>query len=112
MLLHMFWVFVCFFAVIGLLECLLGLLDLFAFRRLTAAKSAVLRVELKGEVVNVEYLLNTLCLKAEKADLGAVETGLEIIDGGLAPETRQQILAYCEKNPWVIFTEHPDCDTI
>ncbi len=112
MLFHTFWVVASLFAIIGVLECVLELLDWFSFRRFHVAESAVLKVTLKGEVANVEYLLNTLCLKAEKADMGDIETGLEIVDGGLTAETAAHIRAYCEKNPWVIFTEPTECDKI
>ncbi len=112
MLLHLCWVLVSFFAVIGLLECSLELLDWLSFRRLNAVRQINLQVTLSGEISRVEYLLNTLCVKCEKADVGAAETALEIINGGLSPKTRRQIMEYCEKNPWVVFTESPDCDKI
>ena len=111
-MLHVLWVFVCFFAVIGILECLLGLLDWITFRKVKSVRETVLRVCLEGTVENTEYLLNSLCLKAEKTDVGAVETRIEILDGGLCEETRREIRSYCEKNPWVIFTESSENDII
>lgn len=112
MLFHLFWVLLSFFAVIGILECLLELLDWFSFRRVQVVEKVTLTVTLKGEIKQVDYLLNTLCLKCEKADVGLAETGLVLVDGGLTPQTREQVQAYCEKNPWVVFTESTECDKI
>ena len=58
-----------------------------------------------GEEPRVEYLLKTLSLLSERVRVGRLETTLEICDGGLSKETRRGILDYCEKNPWVVFTE-------
>ncbi len=109
---HVFWVLICFFAVIGILECLLGLLNWLSFRKVKAVRKITLQVELEGNIENIEYLLNSLCLKAEKADIGEVEARVEILDGGLAPAVCREICSYCEKNPWVIFTERAKDDII
>lgn len=105
MLVHMLWVVVSFFAVIGLLECILGVLELLSLRRVRSVQKAVLRVELSGDEPHMEYLLNTLCLMAERVDIGSQETVLMIVDGGLSLPSRREAERYCEKNPWVIFTE-------
>ncbi len=107
---HVFWVLICFFSVIGILECLLGVLNWLSFRKVTAVSKITLQVKLAGNVENVEYLLNSLCLKAEKADIGEVEARIHLIDGGLSSETCSEIRDYCEKNPWVIFTEMTEDD--
>ena len=87
-------------------------MDWCSFRKTRSVEKVMLTVTLKGEVENAEYLLNTLCLKAERADVGKAETGLTIVDGGLSETARARILLYCEKNPWVIFTERDGCDII
>ena len=112
MMLHMLWVLVSFFAVIGLLECILGVLELLALRRVRSVRQAVFRVELTGDEPHMEYLLNTLSLMADRVDVGAVETVLEVVDRGLNPISRRELEQYCEKNPWVIFTEAPENDII
>ncbi|MBQ8599787.1 MAG: hypothetical protein IJ407_00185 [Clostridia bacterium] len=112
MLFHILWVLVCFFAVIGILECLLGILNWFSFHRVSCVKAITVQIQVEGEMKNVEYLLNSLCLKAEKVDIGAVEARVELIDRGVTSETRLAIRDYCEKNPWVIFTEQHNNDII
>lgn len=108
MLVHMLWVIVSFFAVIGLLECILGVLELLALRRVKTVQRSVLRVELCGDEPHMEYLLNTLCLMTERLELGDRETALMIVDCGLSLPSRRELEQYCEKNPWVIFTEGPE----
>ena len=108
MLWVLFWLMVSMFAVLGLLEAIVTVLELIALRKVRSIRSATFRVELIGEEENVEYLLNTLCLMAERLDVGPVETRLEIVDAGLESEARQKVLEYCKKNPWVRFTEGED----
>ena len=108
MLWVLFWVVISMFAVLGLLESIVMLLELFALRKVNSVVSATFRVTLAGEEKNVEYLLNTLCLMTERQDVGPVEARLEIVDGGLAEPTRRRVREYCEKNPWVRFTERED----
>ena len=104
MLWMIFWVAISLFAVIGLLECMMFLLELFAFHKANAIEEITLQVVLKGEEENVEFLLNSLALVAERADIGKRETALEIVDGGISQEMRRAIEQYCEKNTWVRFT--------
>ncbi len=104
MLWHAFWILVSFFAVIGLLECILGVVELLSLWRVRSVQKIVLQISLSGEESNVEYLLNTLCLKAGRLDVGEREAVLEVVDEGLAEQTREDVLEYCEKNPWVVFT--------
>lgn len=108
MLWVLFWVVVSMFAVLGLLESIVTLLELLALRKVHSLQSATFRVELTGEEKNVEFLLNTLSLMTERLDLGPVEARLEIIDAGLTETTRRSVQEYCEKNPWVRFTEGED----
>lgn len=111
-MIHMLWVIVSFFAVIGLLECILGVLELLALRRVHSICRATFRVELSGDEPHMEYLLNTLSLMADRVDVGERETVLEIVDRGLSPVSRREVLQYCEKNPWVMFTEAVENDII
>lgn len=104
-MIHMLWVIVSFFAVIGLLECILGVLELLALRRVHSIRRAAFRVELEGEELHMEYLLNTLSQMADRLDVGSRDVILEIVDRGLSPGARREVERYCEKNPWVLFTD-------
>ncbi len=108
MLWVLFWVLVSMFAVLGLLESLVFLLELVALRKNSSVQAAFFRVVLAGEEGQMEYLLNTLSLMAGRLDVGTVEAQLEIVDGGLSENARRKVLEYCEKNPWVRFTEGED----
>ena len=112
MMIHMAWVLLSFFAVIGILECLLGVLELLSLRRVHSVKKAVLRIELAGDESRVDYLLNTLCVKLDRMNIGSLEATLEIADGGLSPAASRAVKEYCEKNPWVLFTDSSKDDII
>ena len=101
-----FWVLVSFFAVVGLMESLLFLLEIVALRKISSIRNVSLRVELAGDAENTEYILNTLSLFLNRVDIGEEEATLEIVDGGMPEKMRLEILEYCEKNPWVRFTEN------
>jgi hypothetical protein len=107
-----FWVLVSLFAVIGLLECVVSLVEFIGMRNVKSISSAVWQVTLQGEISQVEFLLNTLSVKSTRMDLGEAETILELIDGGLTAHSRAEIAEYCEKNPWVRFTVPQDNDII
>ena len=104
-MLYALWVLISFFAVIGILECLIGILEMLSLRKADSVRRVALRVTLKGEEKRVEYLLNTLSLMSDRLQVGKNDTYLEIIDAGLSPEARIEVLDYCEKNPWVLFTD-------
>ena len=112
MMVHMVWVILSFFAVIGVLQCVLGVLEMLSLRRVQSVGKTVFRVELSGDEPNMEYLLNTLLLKAEQLNVGSRETMLEIVNKGLSPASRREVKLYCEKNPWVLFTEPENNDII
>lgn len=99
-----FWVLVSFFAVVGLMESLLFLLEIVALRRISSIRNVSLRVELAGDAENNEYILNTLSLLLNRVDVGDEEATLDIVDGGMSEKMRFEISEYCEKNPWVRFT--------
>ena len=105
MLAYGIWVLVSFFAVVGVLGCLIGVIELLSLRKIHSVRSVTLRAVLEGEENRVEYLLNSLTLLADRIHVGTVDTVLEIAGKNLKEETRLQILDYCEKNPWVVFTE-------
>ena len=112
MIWHMAWVLLSFFAVIGILECILGAVEIISLSRVKSVKQATFRVELYGDEPHVEYLLNTLSLMAQKVDVGPKETALEIVDRGLSPKARREAKEYCEKNNWVLFTDGTGNDII
>ena len=102
---HFVWVITSFFAVIGLLFCVLSVFEFFSYHRMRSVRRITLRVELQGEEKNAEYLINSLSLLCGKVDYGQRETRLELVDAGLSAESVREICAYCKKNPWVRFTE-------
>ncbi len=111
-MIHMAWIILSFFAVIGVLVCFLETLELLSLRRIHSVKKTFFRIVLTGDEKNVEYLLNTLCVKLDFLNIGTVEPILEIVDGGLSEGSRRAVEEYCEKNPWVLFTAPAKNDII
>ncbi len=112
MMIHMAWVLLSVFAVIGVLCCILGVLEMLALHRVRSVRRTVFRVELSGDEPQMEYLLNTLLLKADRLNVCGCETLLEIVNNGLTPDARKEVKQYCEKNPWVLFTDSDENDII
>lgn len=102
---YVFWVVTSLFAVIGVLHCLLGVVEAWSLHRNRTVCRAVLQIELRGEEPHTEYLLNTLSVVAGRLAVGTVEAELELKDSGLSEKTRREVAEYCEKNPWVLFTD-------
>ena len=112
MIWYIFWVVTSFFAVIGVLQCILSAVELWTLRRNHSVMRAVFRLELEGEEPYVEYLLNTLTVMTGKLAVGEVEAELELVDRGLSPKARCEVEEYCNKNPWVLFTDGREDDII
>ncbi len=107
-----FWLFLSLFAVVGLIETAIVLLEALSIRRIRSIRAATLRIVLSGKEEHPEYLMNTLVLMNDRLNLGAIEPVLEIVDGGIEEQTHNAIREYCEKNPWVRFTEGQEDDII
>lgn len=109
---YLIWVMISFFAVIGLLISILFVVEFLALRKVHAVRKVELHVELAGEEPCMEYLLNTLSLKAQRLELADAEPVLVLHDVGLSPAARAETEAYCKKNPWVLFTDDGKNDII
>jgi hypothetical protein len=107
-----FWILLSLFAVFGLIEALVETVQLLALRKNRSVRRATVRIVLAGEEPYPEYLLNTLSLLSDRLSSGPIEPILELVDGGMSLEFRRCALEYCEKNPWVQFTDGEEDDII
>ena len=112
MLQQFLWVMISLFAVIGLTVCLMELLRNLSLRKIRSVKNLTLQIRLVGSEPRVEYLINCLSTLCDEWQVSGHTPGLEILDDGVTPETRRLIQEYCEKNPWVVFTEQSKNDII
>jgi len=85
---------ISFFAVLGLLEIFVGLLE-----NVSVSKYFVddikLTVSLSGEIDDVQFLLNTLLLQAERINYKYSITKVIIRDCGLCERTYKEIYDFC-----------------
>ncbi len=90
-------IIISFFAVLGLLEIFVGILE-----DLSVSKYFVddvsLTVSLSGDIKDVEFLLNTLLLQAEKINYKNIVTKVVIKDCGLSDSTYKTIYDFCLLN--------------
>ena len=90
-------IMISFFAVLGLLEIFVGILE-----GLSVSKYFVddvnLSVSLSGEIRDVEFLLNTLLLQAEKINYKNNATKVIIKDCGLCDSTYKAVYDFCCEN--------------
>ena len=98
MLKTIFLIIISFFAVIGILECLLNALECVSVARYNSVDCVELKVELSGYIENVEFLLNTLMLQSERIRYKSSDTKVLIIDNGLDYDTYNRILQFCYLN--------------
>ena len=80
-----------FFAVIGLIECVLSMLEAVSISKYRKIKDISLVVELTGKIDNVTFLLNTLLLQAQRINYRDTQTRVIIRDSGLDETTYSEI---------------------
>lgn len=87
-----------FFAVIGLIECVLSMLEAVSISKYRKIKDISLVVELTGKIDNVTFLLNTLLLQAQRINYRDTQTRVIIRDSGLDETTYSEIHNFCLEN--------------
>ena len=91
-------IIISFFAVIGFLECILTMLETISTLKYKNFNAQYLTAELEGNVPNVNFLLGTLLLQAERISYKNVLPSVVIKDVGLDENTYSQIRDYCLEN--------------
>ena len=87
-------IIVSFFAVLGLLEIVISMLENYSVSNYNVSDVS-LTVSLSGEIDNVTFLLNTLLLQAEKINYKNGPTRIVIKDCGIYPDTYNAIKEFC-----------------
>ncbi len=87
-----------FFAVVGFLECLIVMLETISSCKYKEISDICLKVELKGSIENVKFLLDTLTLQAERISYNSNPTRVVIKNAGLDENTYAQIYTFCLEN--------------
>lgn len=90
-------IIVSFFAVLGLLEIVISLLESYSVSNYNVDDVSI-TVCLSGEIENVTFLLNTLLMQAERIDYKCGVTKVVIKDCGIYPNTYNAIKEFCMTN--------------
>lgn len=91
-------IIISFLSVVGLFECVATLLESIATSKYTQVTGVELKVGLKGCVPNIEFLLGSLMLQAERIYYKNSPTKVVINDCGLDDNTYIQICDFCVAN--------------
>ena len=91
-------VVISFFAVVGIVETILCVLESFALIGQTQPSEVQLRVALSGEIDNVNFLLSTLLLQADRINFKNCVTKVVVVDYGLENSTYLKIKDFCDLN--------------
>lgn len=105
MLWTIFWVVVSFFSIIGLMEFIMCIIESIAMRTNRSLCKISLVAEMSGEDANVEFLLNSLCVMAERIAFKNLVTHVIIRDRGISETTYDRIVKYMEENPNISLIE-------
>ncbi len=90
-------IIVSFFAVLGLLEIVISMLENYSVANYNVSDVS-LTVSLSGDIDNVTFLLNTLLLQAERINYKNSVTKVVIKDCGIFPNTYSVIEEFCATN--------------
>lgn len=90
-------IIVSFFAVLGLLDIIISILESYSVSSYDVSDIS-LTVCLSGEIENVTFLLNTLLLQAERINYKNGATKVIIKDCGIHPYTYNAIKEFCMAN--------------
>lgn len=91
-------IIVSFFAVIGFLECILTMLETISTAKYKNFRALNLVAELEGNIPEVNFLLGTLLLQAERINYKNVTPQVIIKDVGLDESTYTEVYSYCLEN--------------
>ena len=91
------FIILTFFAVLGVLECVLTVIETLSTARYRPL-DVVLTVSLEDSVDNVQFLLNTLLLQANRISYRGRPARVVIVDAGMDEQTFSQVHTFCEEN--------------
>ncbi|MBQ6947366.1 MAG: hypothetical protein IJN42_04885 [Clostridia bacterium] len=98
-------VVISFFAIIGLMEFIMCVLETVAMRSTNSLEDVSITVDLRGKEENIEFLLNSLSVMAERIAFKNLTTRIVVRDYGIDEDTYQKIKHYAEGNPIISLIE-------
>ena len=105
MLWTIFLVVISFFAIIGLMEFIMCILETVAMRATDSLEDVSITVDLRGREEHIEFLLNSLSVMAERIAFKNLTTRIVIRDRGIDEDTYRRICSYAEENPLISLIE-------
>lgn len=108
MLWTIFLVVISFFAIIGLMEFVMCILETIAMRTNRSLADISITVDLKGKDDHIEFLLNSLSVMAERIAFKNLTTHIVVRDKGIDQDTYERIKEYMQENTLISLIEKED----
>lgn len=99
------WIFISFFAVIGVVEFTFSILEAFSMYSTKSVEEIALEVHIKGKEPHVGFVLSSLLIMAERISINRKVARVKVYDAGMDEETLLQVKEYIERNEGVVLVE-------
>lgn len=105
MLVTLLFVLMSFFAIIGLMEFILCIMETVAMHNTDSLEDVRIEVDMAGNEPHVDFLLSSLTVMAGRIAFRNLTTKVYIRDKGIDLSTYQKIAEYCNENSTVYLIE-------
>ncbi len=99
-------VLVSFFAIIGLMEFLMCIMESVSMRGNDSLQDIRIEVDLAGHEPHVDFLLSSLTVMAQRISFKNLTTFVFIHDCGMDEDTYKKVRQYCSENSTVYLIEN------
>ncbi len=108
MLWTVFFVLASFFAIIGLMEFVMCMIEIISTRSTRSLKEIRIVADIEGHEKNVEFVLGSLCIMAERITFKNAVTKVLIHADNADVATYQRIKDYVEENSGIYLIENDE----
>ena len=105
MLWTVFFLLVSFFAIVGVIEFVVCIMETISTRTTKSLKELTIVADIDGTEPHVEFVLSSLRIMADRIAFKNVTTQVCIRDLGVDEDTYQRILDYIEENSGIYLIE-------
>lgn len=106
MLWTILWIILSFFALIGVIEFILCIMETISMYSTKSLKSVSLTVHMTGHEPHVAFLLDSLQIMAQRIMFNRTVTKVCVIDAGMDETSRVQVEEYVKRHGDVVFVEN------
>ena len=105
MLWTVLFVLVSFFSIIGVMEFVMCIMEMIATRTTKSLKSLKIVADIEGNEPNVEFVLSSLKIMADRIAFRNVTTQVCVCDAGVDEITYQRLVDYINENSDIYLIE-------